>query len=1122
MSEFHIACLGDPRLGEHATSARPAWLWSSDASRVLWANPTGAAIFGAASPLALAARQFDTGQPAAAQIANLAPTLQDGAPPRVERLRAFGAGVGRTLSTLCSHIALPDGRSAILVVATEPAGPELALAERAARLLVGSEQPVAVFAADGRLLHAARAAFNPLGDVSSLSMLDADAIADAALRDGHASGMVDGQLLTLDRVGHDESTALFASLQPAPVEAQEPVQPVEPVFAETAASTPVGAVEPTAAIPAPEIPAVAPEVAPEPPQETPQETPTEAPPQSPAETPPETPGEAPRESPQEAPDEAPTTTPQETPQAPPQEAPTPPSETPPAEPSEAPPQNPQELPPEATPEAPQEPPVVEPPAADAPGDRRHPLRFVWQMDTDGHFTVGNGEFISVVGARTAALLGQPWHDISAELGLDPHGAMAHAIASRDTWSGIEVPWPVDGSDDRLTIELSGLPVFDRERRFGGYRGFGVCRDLARLATLARPYVHYPDPSAPTDMPAPAPERCEPPALQIVSPSENVVMFRPAPVIAEPKTPTLSPIERNAFRELARKLTERLKETGEEPEADPVPATPTAAPVPEREPEASQPPVSTDVPSPVDTDAGSANIAARIAELSTPAFFADKPLTDTPSTDERPILDRVPVGVLVHRLDSLLYANRAFLDWTGYADLGALEEAGGLETLFIDSDPDAHQESAGQGAGRTLTISTQRGDAVPVEGRLFSIPWDGEPAQVLMLVSATHVDKTGAAEMALRLATAETRELRAILDTAADGILVLDRDGRVLSANRSAEILFNGDAQPLSGKDFRDLLSAENRLSATEHFEALARQGAAMPGDGREVTGRSQHDRFTPLFMTMGRIDSDPPKFCAVFRNITLWKRSEEELIASRRQAEKASSTKSEFLAKVSHEIRTPLNAIIGFSEVMMEERFGPVGNERYREYLKDIHASGGHVVALVNDLLDLSKIEAGKLDLNFGSVDLNDLTQQCVAIMQPQANRERIIIRSSLSQSLPPILADARSVKQIVLNLVSNSIKFTGAGGQVIVSTARADNGEAVLRVRDTGVGMSEQDIATALEPFRQLATSARWGSGGTGLGLPLTKALAEANRAGFTISSAPNAGTLVEIAFPAARLSAE
>jgi signal transduction histidine kinase len=205
----------------------------------------------------------------------------------------------------------------------------------------------------------------------------------------------------------------------------------------------------------------------------------------------------------------------------------------------------------------------------------------------------------------------------------------------------------------------------------------------------------------------------------------------------------------------------------------------------------------------------------------------------------------------------------------------------------------------------------------------------------------------------------------------------------------------------------------------------------------------------------------------------------------------------------------------------MEERFGPVGNERYREYLKDIHTSGGHLLSLVNDLLDLSKIEAGKLELSFASVSLNALTQQCVAIMQPQANRERIIIRTSLPSTVPQIVADARSVRQIVLNLLSNSIKFTGAGGQVIVSTALNDDGEVALRVRDTGIGMSEKDLAAALEPFRQLATSVNGAAGGTGLGLPLTKALAEANRARFHIKSAPKAGTLVEIAFPANRVMA-
>ena len=158
----------------------------------------------------------------------------------------------------------------------------------------------------------------------------------------------------------------------------------------------------------------------------------------------------------------------------------------------------------------------------------------------------------------------------------------------------------------------------------------------------------------------------------------------------------------------------------------------------------------------------------------------------------------------------------------------------------------------------------------------------------------------------------------------------------------------------------------------------------------------------------------------------------------------------------------------GFAEVIMAERFGPIGNERYREYLKDIHGAGTQLVSLLNDLLDLSKIETGQLDLTFGNVDLNDLTQQCVGIMQPQANRARIIIRTSLTPALPQVVADERSLRQIVLNLLANSIKFTGPGGQVIVSTAVSDSSEVVLRVRDTGVGMSEKDIEAALEPFRQ------------------------------------------------------
>ena len=207
---------------------------------------------------------------------------------------------------------------------------------------------------------------------------------------------------------------------------------------------------------------------------------------------------------------------------------------------------------------------------------------------------------------------------------------------------------------------------------------------------------------------------------------------------------------------------------------------------------------------------------------------------------------------------------------------------------------------------------------------------------------------------------------------------------------------------------------------------------------------------------------------------------------------------------------------------MIDERFGGIGNERYRQYLKDIHASGSHLISLINDLLDLSKIESGKLELSFVSVSLNEIMQQCVALLQPDANRERVIIRTSLPASLPPIVADARSVTQIALNILSNSIKFTGAGGQVIVSTALTDDHEVVMRVRDTGRGMSERELETALEPFRQVATTTHRGPTGTGLGLPITKALAEANHARFRIVSRPDDGTLVEVAFPATRVLAQ
>ncbi|MGA8436333.1 MAG: ATP-binding protein [Methyloceanibacter sp.] len=234
----------------------------------------------------------------------------------------------------------------------------------------------------------------------------------------------------------------------------------------------------------------------------------------------------------------------------------------------------------------------------------------------------------------------------------------------------------------------------------------------------------------------------------------------------------------------------------------------------------------------------------------------------------------------------------------------------------------------------------------------------------------------------------------------------------------------------------------------------------------------------------------------------------------------AAMRRLDFLAKVSHEVRTPLNSILGFTELMLEERLGAIGNARYKGYVEDIHQSGLYALSLLNDLLDISKIDAGKFDLDFTVVDVPELVEACVNSLQPLAKRERILLRTSLAPNLPAVIADRRRLKQILLNLLSNAIKFTNAGGQVIVSARLIDGEDLRLRVHDSGVGMTKDEVAAAMQPFHQLDTAPRKQTG-TGLGLPVTKALVEANRARLLIISERGAGTSADVIFAKDRLMA-
>ncbi|MFI5014508.1 MAG: ATP-binding protein [Hyphomicrobiales bacterium] len=626
-----------------------------------------------------------------------------------------------------------------------------------------------------------------------------------------------------------------------------------------------------------------------------------------------------------------------------------------------------------------------------------------------------------------------------------------------------------------------------------------------------PVAHAP-PQLVASASSPAEQTIPPPRpVEISARASNVIALRPPGAdpsrLKEQEASMLSPAERDAFADIAKALGASWTTAVARP--DP------ASPMNGLEQEAAS---RQDIRSSAEASAIAPRDDAGKTAPGTGRAAEWDGLIDAPGIDLATIINRLPVGILVHRAGAAVAANRTLLNLIGYASLHEFEAHGGFERLFVD-----HRD--GRAQERAVAINTRGGEVVEVDARCQAIKWRGAAATLLSLrrslagetksLEAAHRSRLAAKE-------AELDDLRAILDGAIDGVVTVDDLGRILAMNHAAQRLFGYGAGEIAGEALAVLVAPEchHSLGAALDNARAPIQRAAVPL-AQEITGRERQGRRIPLSMKLfaGSASHASRRLHAVFRDLTAAKNSEAGLVEARVTAERTTAQKSEFLAKISHEIRTPLNSIVGFADIIAEERFGPLENERYKEYVKDIRASGTHIISLVNDLLDLSKIEAGRMELSFTNVNLNTEVSAGVALVQMEAARSRVLMRQSLAQGLPAIVADARSIKQIVLNLLSNAVKFTEPGGQVIVSTALSDKGEVIFRVRDTGIGMSERELAEAMEPFKQFATTQR--PGGTGLGLSLTKALVKANHASLSITSGANEGTLVEVVFPQARVMA-
>jgi PAS domain S-box-containing protein len=494
---------------------------------------------------------------------------------------------------------------------------------------------------------------------------------------------------------------------------------------------------------------------------------------------------------------------------------------------------------------------------------------------------------------------------------------------------------------------------------------------------------------------------------------------------------------------------------------------------------------------------------------------------------RELIARAPDAMIVHDGEQVLFANEAAARLYGVATPDVLIQVGDPLQLLHPEDrakvaPGRRQGLAGRRLGPPEEVRwiARNGNIVHIEASSTPVEWDGKPC---ILLEARDITERKRAENARREAEDALREsesrYRHLIEVSPDAIFV-HVDERIRFANDAAAKLMGANSpEDIIGRPVTDHIDPEH-IPAFENYKmALNREGRVTI---HEIKWRRRDG--TPIFIdgSAGLFTfQGEPATQLIARDVTARKAAETVMREAKEAAEAANRSKSEFLANVSHELRTPLNAIIGFSEVMEHEMFGKLGNEHYRDYARDIRLSGAHLLEVINDILDLAKVEAGKVELQEQSIDVGKVTEATVRLVRERASGRNIDVSIRLPDNLPRLWGDERKIKQILINLLSNAVKFTPEGGSVTVSADRSTADGIQIAVSDTGIGIPREALETVLQPFGQVDSALSRKHAGTGLGLPLTKSLVELHGGRLDLESELGKGTTVTVRFPPERLVA-
>lgn len=391
---------------------------------------------------------------------------------------------------------------------------------------------------------------------------------------------------------------------------------------------------------------------------------------------------------------------------------------------------------------------------------------------------------------------------------------------------------------------------------------------------------------------------------------------------------------------------------------------------------------------------------------------------------------------------------------------------------------------------------------------------GLSAMIVMLGLALIVELRRRSQ-AERTALESGRRYRLLAEHSCDMIVRFEpRTGRRLYVSPASVQLYGYRPEEMVGSSIRELIHPDDLAtvgSALEQIEAQDHLRIAYRGRRRE----GDYVWVEASLTRAQNPDTGAVEIIAIVRDIGERVRYEAALRQAKQQADAANRSKSEFLATMSHELRTPLNAIIGFTEIMQQEVMGPIGNPQYKTYVTDIHLSGTHLLALINEILDLTKAEAGKLELLEDVFDLTALVRSVVRLSTPRIAEAGLTAEIEVPPDLPLLRADERKTKQVLFNLIGNAAKFTPEGGTIVVSARFDDQAGFTVAIADTGIGIATEDFDRVLEPFAQIDSSLARRHNGTGLGLPVVKAIMELHRGRLELDSTLGVGTTVTVVFP-------